>query len=406
MNENLKKTTTTTTTKQQERRQNDPGSSSEDELLASSQDTLVGILGSTEDMHSTRLPSSNQTIIPPQSDAKPGEQLRKKKPRRKSQKDVFKAKYTKAVFILDKIAKNAANNTPHERDEEDRVRYQAVVDEYRKFLETAPSTSSDITHGERSKRNRSQTETGKSPKRRKIVDTKSTPGPATTTNTSARRPFNEVVKDHLLVALANDKNGVINPVVTEWGVIESKLAELVMNHVIANKDGMAPRFDSGEIHRGYRVIKCMDVFSKEFLSKCITTISDAWDGLHLKLIPAEEIPMRPRARIWLPKMTLDAQKMLECLRRQNLNIRMDDWSVIRTEQADTHTCLILAITESGSVELEKAGYRLFFGVRDAKVKVFRPTKSGSGEADEIDMANSLLTEMKLTPPNGAESSAD
>ncbi|XP_046805498.1 uncharacterized protein LOC124419553 [Lucilia cuprina] len=395
--------------KQKQRRKDEIGSSSEDELLASSQETVVSPSGSGNERHSTLYPSKSPTNTP-QSDAKAGDNSRKKRPKRKSQKDILKARYTKAVFILDKIAKNAANGTPHERDEDDRVKYQAVVDEYQKFLETAPSTSKMAAETERSKRNRSQVEDGKSPKRRKVIEGKTTPGPVAIT-TTARRPFNEVVKDHLLMALVTEKDGAINPVVTEWGAIESKLTELVMEHLLTNKDDKVPRFDSSEIHRGYRVIKCLDEFSKGFLNKCITKIRDAWVGLSLKLIPAEEIPMRPRARVWLPKMSAEAPKMLECLKRQNPNIHMNDWAIIRTEQGEGHTCLILAITEAGSVELEKVGFRLFFGVRGAKVKVFRPTKSGSEETDEMEAANSLLTGMKLSEPpikpdNGTKDSAN
>ncbi|XP_037807713.1 uncharacterized protein LOC119601078 [Lucilia sericata] len=266
---------TNTEKKQKQRRKDEIGSSSEDELLASSQETVVSPSGSGNERHSTLLPSKSPTNTP-QSDAKAGDNSRKKRPKRKSQKDILKARYTKAVFILDKIAKNAANGTPHERDEDDRVKYQAVVDEYQKSLETAPN---------------------------------------------------------------------------------------------------------------------------------------AWVGLSLKLIPAEEIPMRPRARVWLPKMSAEAPKMLECLKRQNPNIHMNDWAIIRTEQGEGLTCLILAITEAGSVELEKVGFRLFFGVRGAKVKVFRPTKSGSEETDEMEAANSLLTGMKLSEPpdkpdNGTEDSAN
>ncbi|XP_065355994.1 putative mediator of RNA polymerase II transcription subunit 26 [Calliphora vicina] len=305
----------------------DLGSSSDDDLLASSQETLVAMSDSLGDRHSTLLPSKNLTNAPLQSDAKTGDQLKKKRKKRKSQKDILKSRYAKAIFILDKIDKNAASGAPHERDEEDRAKYQAVVDEYQKFLDSVPSTSKAAAEEtERSKRNRSQTEGEKSPKRRKVVEKKSTPGPTSTTTTSARRPFNEVVKDHLLMALATEK---------EWH-----------HQSCGNRmgTGTAPRFDSGEIHRGYRVIKCMDEFSKDFLSKCIAKISGALEGLSLKQIPAQEIPMRPRARIWLPKMATDAHKLVECLKLQNPDIHTDDWSIIRTEQGDGHTFLVLAIT--------------------------------------------------------------
>ncbi len=169
-----------------------------------------------------------------------------------------------------------------------------------------------------------------------------------------------------------------------------------MDHVLSNKDSPVPRFDSGGIHRGYRVIKCMDLFSREFLSNCVTTISNAWDGLSLKLIPAAEIPLRPRARIWLPRMkTMDNHRLLECLKLQNPTVPMDDWSVIRAEEPrDNSMSYILAISEQGKLEIEKAGNKLFFGVREAKVKVFRPSGSADGK-DELDDANQLLMGMQL-----------
>ncbi|KNC33005.1 hypothetical protein FF38_00127 [Lucilia cuprina] len=64
---------------------------------------------------------------------------------------------------------------------------------------------------------------------------------------------------------------------------------------------------------------------------------------HLILIPAEEISLRPRACIWLPKVTSDTHKMLEYLKRQNPNIN----------QGKCQLCLILVIIELGYVYLEK-----------------------------------------------------
>lgn len=365
---------------------------SEDELLASSQETVINLSGSEEARHSTLLPTKNTNAI--QQDTKSGVQLKKKAKKRKSQRDILRAKYAKAKFILDKIAKNEANGTPDVRDEEDRVKYQAVVDEHQKLLDALPSTSQKAE-----KRNRSQTGDEKAPKKRRLVEKSLTPQATAAT----RRPFNEVVKGHLNVALANSKDGRMCPVVAEWGAIESKLAELVMEYVLENKGKVAPRFDSGEVHRGYRIIKCLDESSKEFLGKCITKISDAWVGLSLKLIPAEEIPMRPRARVWLPKMVKEAKQMLECLQAQNPNISMVDWGIIRAEQTETSTCLTLVITEEGAAQLEKAGSKLFFGVRDAKVKVFRPAGPGISGADELEAANNLLTGMRIMDPEEQKS---
>lgn len=157
------------------------------------------------------------------------------------------------------------------------------------------------------------------------------------------------------------------------------------------------------------------MFSKEFLGKCIAKIGDTWDGLSLKLIPAADIPLRPRARVWLPRMEIDRNKLLECLKLMNPEVPMDGWTVIRVEEPqDKCTTVVLSISEQGASALEKVGYKLSFGVREAKVKVFRPSgPGGADETDEVDTANQLLTKMQLQEPpatsssrNDAESRAD
>jgi hypothetical protein len=363
---------------------------------ASSRGVLVDLQSNDGTRQSTPLlqqTKSNYETTPRSGrDAKHGDQS-KSKPKKRS----IKSRYTKAIFILEKIDKNAANGVIHPMDAADRIRYQAVVDEYHKFKDNIPTTSKDATkNNERAKRNRSQTEGDRTPKRKKVIGKTEIPN---TRSSTTRRPFNEVVRDHLLVALANVHDGSPLPVVTEWGAIESKLAELVMKHVLSNKDSPAPRFDCGEIHRGYRIIRCMDGLSKEFLCSCITKISDAWEGLKLELIPAKDIPLRPRARIWLPKIEEDTKELLECLKLQNSQVPMDDWSVVRVEEPRKNSMsLVLAISEAGASALEKVGNKLFFGVREAKVKVFRQTVPNGPVEEEKSDANKLSRNSQLKEP--------
>ncbi|XP_073838620.1 uncharacterized protein [Musca autumnalis] len=213
-------------------------------------------------------------------------------------------------------------------------------------------------------RERSRTEDTKPAKRKKLKYN-------TTTTSTTKRPFNEVVKDNMLVAIDNEKEGKLSPITTaEWSIVETKLSELVMEHVLADEDSPVPYFDSSEVHRGYRVIKCMDEYSKEFLEKSIASkLSDAWDNISLRLIPAQEIPMRPRARVWLPKIECDGPKLLKCLAKMNKDVPMDEWSVIATEPPNNNSMsLVLSINEAGVEAFERLGNKLFFGIREAKVK--------------------------------------
>jgi len=76
----------------------------------------------------------------------------------------------------------------------------------------------------------------------------------------------------------------------------------------------------------------VDEGSRLFLVECIAKISDAWDGLKIKLIPARDIPRRPRARIWLSKRQTDHDKLIQTLRVMNPGIKIDDWVVLTAEQ--------------------------------------------------------------------------
>ncbi|XP_017468332.1 PREDICTED: uncharacterized protein LOC108360522 [Rhagoletis zephyria] len=103
-----------------------------------------------------------------------------------------------------------------------------------------------------------------------------------------------------------------------------------MDYVIDNPEGPHPEFDPSEPLRGYRVIKYADQFSLDFLAGCVAKISDAFEGLNLKLIPAKYIPRRRRARIWLPQIAKPGEKLLRCIKLHNKIIpAIDEWEFIK-----------------------------------------------------------------------------
>lgn len=84
---------------------------------------------------------------------------------------------------------------------------------------------------------------------------------------------------------------------------------------------------------------------------------------------------------------------------QNPDVPMDDWTIIKEEQPQNNSMtFLLAISEEGVVALEKQDHKLFFGVREAKVKVFRPQGPDGGDVDDIDSANMVLDKMQLVGP--------
>ncbi|XP_070075711.1 uncharacterized protein [Drosophila takahashii] len=112
------------------------------------------------------------------------------------------------------------------------------------------------------------------------------------------------------MALVDDLHDDGHLLSKKWEEIEVKVAGMIAERLSAVPNGPIPSFDSSDMVRKHRVIKCDDSLSRSFLAECIDKIENAWDGLSIRLVHAREIPRRPRARIWLPKEQTDQGKVL------------------------------------------------------------------------------------------------
>ncbi|XP_053968490.1 uncharacterized protein LOC128869916 [Anastrepha ludens] len=291
------------------------GSSSEDELLASSQETVEGkAVG-----HSTPT-----TVNEPTTSAKAmGQKRANKGPSR------YKL-YQRSIAILGRIRKNEA----------DKARCQKVVDEYLAF-QTARKT-------EAKKRNRSQDENKMARKKHKISDQGAVDPKLT-------KQFSEVARDHLQMALVDETSNRGKPVLDKWSEIEARLSRIIADHAMANPEGQSPGFDSVEVVRGCRIIKCDDQYSLHLLTNAIGEIQNSRDGLSLKLIPAIEIPRMPWACIWIPNLEFEANQLIPyLLSALNYSVPTTDWSIIKAEAPQKHSVsFLLQITEESLEPLQK-----------------------------------------------------
>ncbi|XP_054746307.1 uncharacterized protein LOC129250734 [Anastrepha obliqua] len=197
------------------------------------------------------------------------------------------------------------------------------------------------------------------------------------------------------MALVHETSNRGKPVLDKWSVIEVRLFRIVVDHVMASPEGQTPGFDSVEVGRGYRVIKCDDQFSVHFLTDVIGKIQNGWEGLKVKLIPASEIPRRPRARIWVPNMEFEVNQLIPYLQAHNRSVPMTDWSIIKAEAPQRHSIsFLLLITEESLGPLEKVENKLRFGIRESQLKIFLPANPEE-EQEEVGGANELLTGMQL-----------
>lgn len=322
--------------------------------------------------------------------------------RRESNNKITKKMYLKAMFMIDKVERNAIEGRFHHRDEADKIRYEDIVAKYR-------SQQAYMNFSDKSK-------SPKPTKRSYSIDNTSIESPAMikkvrpettvlTTGTmmvrdhsqqTTKNIFNSdfVVLDHLQLAIVDEfaPKGQISADL--WTKIESRLTELIMDYVLVNEDGLLPSFDfSPETSKVYRVIRCDNEFPKNFLYKIVDSISDKWAGSKIKLISSNDMPQGPRARIWLPKLEIDAHKLLMCLKLQNPKIPTENWMVLKKESSQ-NCCqsFLLMINEECIGPLSRNDNTVRFGIRQVKLEIF---EAGTPIDDAVDdePTNDVITNM-------------
>ncbi|XP_075146877.1 uncharacterized protein LOC142221177 [Haematobia irritans] len=273
----------------------------------------------------------------------------------------LKRKYRRACYILQKIEKNKEYGKINDHDYNGEIQCHKIVEEYESYINSKRNTANDQPAG-----------------------------PTLT------RPNNIVISenDDFSLALVNEDFSKNKIVTALWQEIECKLSSLVIDYILNNTDGPIPCYDSSKLFRGCRLIKCMDNFSKIFIIDCVNKICNSWEGLKLKLIPAKDVPRRPCARIWLPKISsLTNKRLLMCLKLHNPLIPIDDWYIIRKDTSkndNNNMCYIIQITEESVEALKKVNNKLSFGIRNTQVKIISGNGKSSNYNDERNNDDSNL----------------
>ncbi|XP_039951613.1 uncharacterized protein LOC120768912 [Bactrocera tryoni] len=395
---NLTPTTTITgTATQLPTYQNPIIKSEEDDLIAFSQETIK----STTERISNSTPvvtaaetakpkveaSTSKAAIATHQSALVAKVDNHHKKRKKTQNQLRKRRYQQAVFILGKKAKDQAAGIPVDEDEIKRLKQ--IVEDYESFLKGKQSEPQNESTNQRSslKRNRPTTESqGTLPKKPRRSEGEQS-------SSTAARHFCDVARDSLQVAVIDGNSSSPSTVQERWVEIDVRLSSMVLSYVLDNPEGPYPEFDSSETVRGYRVIKCADQSSLDFLTGSVAKISNAFVGLQLRLIPAKDIPKRPRARIWLPPLADPGEKLLKCIKLQNRAISgINKWQLIKEEKPNKASRPILVAICDESIEaLTKADNKISFGIRKARIKIFQGDKAADeDDTDEVDDASQLL----------------
>ncbi|XP_055384100.1 uncharacterized protein LOC129613835 [Condylostylus longicornis] len=134
------------------------------------------------------------------------------------------------------------------------------------------------------------------------------------------RPFSEILKDHLVVAVVEQaqEDGRISA--ENWRKVESRLMA-GFPQIMNDNPGPYPLCRDQGWHQGFvKLVACADGRSLDLYKKAIAGVGEVWPGARLAVVAKDQIPSKPRSRAWIPAEPSSTDTILEMIKLGNPNL--------------------------------------------------------------------------------------
>ncbi|XP_036317779.1 uncharacterized protein LOC118732743 [Rhagoletis pomonella] len=130
-----------------------------------------------------------------------------------------------------------------------------------------------------------------------------------------RPSFAEVAKDRILIGVLDRGNELGSIPKDQWRWVKAALANVIFDVLLENPGTPPACKDAGWYQGTYK-------------------ICPVYPGARLEVVDWKDIPVRPRARAWVPTTPSAPKSILNVLQMMNPALPTSDWRVIRVEDAD------------------------------------------------------------------------
>ncbi|XP_049310043.1 uncharacterized protein LOC125778003 [Bactrocera dorsalis] len=204
--------------------------------------------------------------------------------------------------------------------------------------------------------------------------------------TGAAPTFSEIAKGAgariLGVLNRSREDGAISH--EEWKRVTAAISSVFLR-VVKENPGPPPKCVSAGWHHGlHKLTRCADERSAILYKKAVSLVGEVWKGARLVAVDKEDLPLRPRARVWLPPEPSTAKEIEEILRYCNPTLPAHDWRVLRLERTDEPYRQALIMLNAESIgPLSRTKGAISYGFEMVVLKVL-PTDARADGAQTAD----------------------
>ncbi|KAL7724218.1 hypothetical protein ACLKA6_020024 [Drosophila palustris] len=188
----------------------------------------------------------------------------------------------------------------------------------------------------------------------------------------AGKSFAQIARERILIGVLDRGNQDGRIPRNQWRWVESALATQCLQ-LLEKEPGPPPICkDVGWYQGNVKVIACDDNRSAELYKAAVSNLGEVYPGAKLAAVDWEEVPVKPRARMWFSSTIKEPEQLLRMLQRCNPSLPTHDWRVAKIEETPgpTHQAVIILNKES-LAPIDAAGGELNFGFSSVFIRVYK-----------------------------------
>ncbi|KAL7725031.1 hypothetical protein ACLKA6_000913 [Drosophila palustris] len=199
------------------------------------------------------------------------------------------------------------------------------------------------------------------------------PGPsAKKSRVQPGRSFAQIAKERILIGVLDQGNADGRIPRNQWKWVETALATRCFE-MLESEPGPPPICkDVGWYQGNVKVIACDDERSAELYKAAVSKVGEVYPGAKLVAIDWKDVPVRPRARLWIPSSMKEPDKLLLMLQRCNPSLPTHDWKVAKIEEMPGPTSqAVMILNKESLAPIDAAGGELNFGFSSVFIRVYK-----------------------------------
>ncbi|XP_017470121.1 PREDICTED: uncharacterized protein LOC108361871 [Rhagoletis zephyria] len=169
------------------------------------------------------------------------------------------------------------------------------------------------------------------------------------------------------------------------------MADIAITIMLENPGPPPTCKGAGWFQNNIRVIACEDARSADIYNKTVTGIGEVYPGAKLRAVDFKDLPVRPRARAWLPCKPAEPERILYTIRLYNPDLPTENWKVVKINESGKATMQVVLLLNKDYIELleQKSGV-IRYSCDMAKIKVY---------SNDVNAAKDLIAEVEPEEAN-------